>query len=344
MSDNQHKLLVFGKRLTRDNPNKVGGVIVLFEMLVTELESNNINHEVVDLNWRNYPSFFSAYVHIVSRLLTSGFKYSHISLHGTYREFIYLAAVLVIAAKIVCGKQVSLRKFAGDFDIRLKKAHPITGFICNFALRHADQLFFETHRLVEHFKTINAETYWFSNTRTRSLVSTDTEYKKRFIYLGHVRPEKGIDSLLKIFPGLAADYSISIYGPLENYDAEKEFNLDNVTYHGVVESDMVANVLAEYDVLIMPTLLDSEGYPGVIIEAYSVGLPVIASNIGGIPEIVNNETGILFTPGNSSQLRNAILSFDEASYIAYHESAKKKFNEFDSEEVTRQFISAIKFQ
>ena len=178
----------------------------------------------------------------------------------------------------------------------------------------------------------------------KSLLSTDATYKKRFIYIGHVNTNKGINLLLELFPGLPEDYSISIYGPLSDEFKEKDFAVSQIRYNGVIAPDKVTDVLAEHDVLILPTQHSSEGYPGVIIEAYSVGLPVIASHIGGIPEIVNDKTGILFEPGNVEQLKQAVLSFDDANYINYQESAKNQFSEFDSSKVTQQFISAIKFQ
>lgn len=52
-----------------------------------------------------------------------------------------------------------------------------------------------------------------------------------------------------------------------------------------------------------------ENLPCVISEAHMVGIPVIATNVGGIPEMINEENGILIEPGNETQLTEAMLSF-----------------------------------
>jgi len=58
--------------------------------------------------------------------------------------------------------------------------------------------------------------------------------------------------------------------------------------------------------LIIPSLC-FENFPCVIMEAKSCGVPIIASNLGGMPEIINNrETGFLFEPGNPDDLCKTI--------------------------------------
>ena len=60
------------------------------------------------------------------------------------------------------------------------------------------------------------------------------------------------------------------------------------------------------DVVVLPSL--SENFPVVALEAMSSGKPVIASRVGGIPELVsNNKNGILVSPGNVEQMVEALL-------------------------------------
>lgn len=59
------------------------------------------------------------------------------------------------------------------------------------------------------------------------------------------------------------------------------------------------------DVFVLPTL--AEGTPNSIIEAMAHGLPVIASAVGGIPDLITQETGILVPPGNHQELSNAMM-------------------------------------
>jgi glycosyltransferase involved in cell wall biosynthesis len=64
--------------------------------------------------------------------------------------------------------------------------------------------------------------------------------------------------------------------------------------------------IAQAKILVLPSL--REGFPRVILEAMSVGTTVIATNVGGIPEIINtSDVGILIQPGNVEQLTQAIV-------------------------------------
>ena len=62
------------------------------------------------------------------------------------------------------------------------------------------------------------------------------------------------------------------------------------------------------DILVVPSI-SKEGLPNVILEAFSMKLPVVASDIGGISEVVRNRyTGYLVEPSNLDDLVNAMLS------------------------------------
>ena len=67
-------------------------------------------------------------------------------------------------------------------------------------------------------------------------------------------------------------------------------------------------VFARVDITVLPSLY-KEGLPNVLLESMAMGVPVIASRLGGVPEIVlQGETGYMVKPGNSGQLADAILT------------------------------------
>ena len=84
--------------------------------------------------------------------------------------------------------------------------------------------------------------------------------------------------------------------------------LPNVSFTGFV--DNVGDYLAALDVFILPS--NREGIAAILLDAMDRGLPVIASRVGGVPEIVGSGNGILIDPGNTAQLRDAILALRDS--------------------------------
>ncbi len=83
-----------------------------------------------------------------------------------------------------------------------------------------------------------------------------------------------------------------------------------VSFPGAISHDQVYSILAEHDIMVMPSRQESFGVAAL--EASAAGLPVIASKIGGIPEVViNGETGILVSPENPELLAGAITKLAE---------------------------------
>jgi glycosyltransferase involved in cell wall biosynthesis len=79
-----------------------------------------------------------------------------------------------------------------------------------------------------------------------------------------------------------------------------------VFFRGRLPLNQIASKYMEYDIMAMPSL--SESFGVAALEASSVGLPVIASNVGGIPEVVKDGvTGILVRPGDPEALADAII-------------------------------------
>jgi glycosyltransferase involved in cell wall biosynthesis len=119
-------------------------------------------------------------------------------------------------------------------------------------------------------------------------------------FVGRITPAKGIKSLLEsarttgIPIHLAGDYS-------EMADLVKEAPL-NVKFEGHLNRDQLSSFYRNARCLVVPST-SYECSPVVIAEAMSYGLPVIASKIGGIPELVDDGiTGILFDPNNTVEL------------------------------------------
>jgi len=332
-------MLLFGKQFTKNNKNKIGGVIKLFELFKVELDNNSIEYEVIDLNWRNYKNPIFAYIYIIYAIIFKVRKHKSISFHGTANEFIYLAPLVVFVSKVFC-REVSLRKFAGNFD----QVYTSSGFLkklaIEYVLRGSSYNFFETKYLVNYFSKFNSSTFWFPNVRSKNNYCSNLAYNKKFIFIGHIIKEKGIMELIDAFAQLNSEFTLDIYGPLGDNFTQESCSKGNTKYRGVLEPEDVCRVLKDYDVLVLPSY--REGYPGVIIEAFSVGVPVIASSLDSICEIVTDcENGKLIEPKNVCSIVIAVQSLDVDTVIKLKENATKSFAFYDSERITLDVITKL---
>ena len=136
----------------------------------------------------------------------------------------------------------------------------------------------------------------------------------RLLFIGRLVPRKGLDVLIAAFAQVRAsafDATLDIVG--DGPERENLLSLvgeaglaGSVRFLGVRDTVGVAAALSTADLLVVPS--SSEGLPVVIMEAMASSLPVIASNIDGIPELVRDgETGILVPPCDSVRLADAII-------------------------------------
>lgn len=122
----------------------------------------------------------------------------------------------------------------------------------------------------------------------------------RFLFVGRAERRKGVDVLLNAI-AICTDARLDIVG-MKGTDT----TIDRVTFHGPIRN---RNVIMQYYLqagyLVLPSF--AEGMPTVILEAFSSGLPVIATNVGAVNELVrDDETGFLVEPGDANALANAM--------------------------------------
>jgi glycosyltransferase involved in cell wall biosynthesis len=135
------------------------------------------------------------------------------------------------------------------------------------------------------------------------------EFRTRFVFVGSVRIEKGVDLLLQAFddPVLAQHATLHIVGAATDRALiERAKANGSVRYVGMVERDVIHAEMAKYDCLVLPSRRD--GFGMVVAEAMSVGLPVIVSNQTGASCIVEEfpEAGRI-TDCDVYKLREALL-------------------------------------
>jgi glycosyltransferase involved in cell wall biosynthesis len=125
-----------------------------------------------------------------------------------------------------------------------------------------------------------------------------------FLYCGRLSREKGIETLIKA--AILSKISLKIVGDGPLFEEYAKLNLKNIELVGFKHGDELRSLVRNSSFVIVPSEV-YENNPLTIIESYSTGKPVIASRIGGIPEIVDNgETGYLFEAKSVKDLTKKI--------------------------------------
>lgn len=139
--------------------------------------------------------------------------------------------------------------------------------------------------------------------------------RENYLYVGELVAHKGIEFLIRAFRELNAKSGqkpkkLSIIGSGELKDEILGINDDNIQYIGTRAHAEVLKIISERYCLIVPSLC-YENSPTVIFEALTQSIPVIAANVGGIPEIINEYGGLLFKPNDNIGLFNAMQDLEK---------------------------------
>jgi glycosyltransferase involved in cell wall biosynthesis len=134
----------------------------------------------------------------------------------------------------------------------------------------------------------------------------------KLIYIGRITFEKGLHILIDAVSTFKEhQIELDIYGQSTDFKYEsdlklKSLHLKNVKWKGILKKEEVQSTIINYDFLCLCSNF-SEMSPLVIQEAFSVGVPVIASNVYGNAEQINNGyNGLLFQNNNVNSLREAL--------------------------------------
>jgi glycosyltransferase involved in cell wall biosynthesis len=138
-----------------------------------------------------------------------------------------------------------------------------------------------------------------------SQVEVNRKTEGYVLFLGRLDPEKGVNTLLEAWIRLDIPLKIRGSGRLDESARNfvKQHGLDHIEFVERLDANELAKLIGNARFLIMPSEGYYETFGMVIIEAFSGGVPVLASNLGVVPELVTDkQTGLLFEAGNASDL------------------------------------------
>ena len=162
----------------------------------------------------------------------------------------------------------------------------------------------------------------------------------KLLFIGTISEDKGVDDLIELNRRLASK-TVDFYG----YTKEQKYlNNKDFNYKGVLDPAQVLKTMQSYDYLVLPTTWYGEGYPGVIIEAFSIGLPVISTNFRAIPELITHDyNGFLVEPGNVDSLISLVSLIEEGvDYSSLSAHSKALFlKSFESNLLHKAFFKKL---
>lgn len=168
-----------------------------------------------------------------------------------------------------------------------------------------------------------------------------------FLFIGNLHKSKGIEYLIETFKSIN-NKNIKLIicgkGQLEHYVKQAALADKRIIYKGAVYETDKKNVLLESDVLIIPSIW-YEPFGRVIIEAYKYGMPVIGTDMGGIPEVIdNNLTGVIVNAYNKSGLEAAIRYFSNRDVVNKHLcNIPKKLDKYSVKKQIDKFLEIYKY-
>lgn len=227
------------------------------------------------------------------------------------------------------------RKVAYRFVAKQSKMVAVSKDIKNFLL---DQVHIDEAKVITIHNGIDVDQYLprhEGRERTRRELGVD-ENRPVIGTIGNLYSVKGHRYLLKAALTVTEQYPDTVFlfagrGQMldELQSQARALGIyNNVRFLGFRED--VADLLDGFDIFVLPSL--SEGLPLSILEAMAANKPVVATNVGGIPEVVvDGETGLLVPPMDSAALANAMLTLLNDPGIA------RTFVEKGAERVTARF-------
>lgn len=178
-----------------------------------------------------------------------------------------------------------------------------------------------------------------------------TSHSPFVLCVTRIRESKGIEVLIEasaeviskrpdvkfiLVGNCSNDYALKLSRLLKEFKVEKNFILKGYIPH---ESDLLVELYHKAAVFVLPSPVES--LPLVLLEAMSSGLPIIASKVGGIPDLLTPNEGMLVAPGRVAELSSSILFLlnNEDVRIRLGKNAAKKAERFSWDRIAEKTAS-----
>ncbi len=340
------KRILYLANFPTNHPKSVGGITILAREVYMFLKEKglNIEHKQIRTFWKPKWQLIDYFLWIFKAPFVFR-KYDIIMIFGVMDFNVTVAPFVWLWGKLL-RKKIIYQIGGGVFHEKFQKLDLLRKYMIKKTILNSDYFFAETKSIINYFQSMGYKNMvWLPNSRPpygKEIPSK--EYAKKFVFVSRLTQNKGVDEIIDAFTKLTPDYQVDLYGPLDKKFYHERFfdRFENIHYKGLLKPEEVRDKLTEYNFLLLPTYHPGEGHPGIIIESFSVGMPVITTRWRSIPEIVTHDyNGFLIEPRNSRELLKIIQSIDQSKFLKLSRNALKSFSNFDKNIIYNKFIQAL---
>lgn len=312
------KVLFFGEIY----PNSINGVSVANLTNLNFLKEKVVVDIIIEEN--NFRDHEKISCYKIITILRQLFKVLIKSACNRY-DTLYLVFSLSILGGIKTLLAIICYRFFinGNVIIHIHRGDFFLNFYTNVFSKQLSNLIFKlTDRLIvlsdnqkvemSVFKSLKIEVL-YNTVESEQLNINVNRRNKKFIYISNYLPQKGIFELLDVFKELKDLYPnilLETYGAFSDEGIKKRilnYCDKNIYINSTVQGDEKYHKLITSDCLVLPSW--NEGQPLVILEAMSVGLPIISTKVGLIPELLGEDYVYLANPQDVNSLKDKIVEF-----------------------------------
>lgn len=311
------------------------------------LESNTL-HQHDKISTQKIKSFFKSNWLILRKSFQIRYKYFYlvfsVSTAGSIKTLF-----AIICFKFLNRGKVVLHIHRGDFFSHFLKKK------CNTIITKL--IFLLTNKIIVLSESQMKEMRFFTNIPCDVLPNTvEIEYKCNqiekqninFLFISNYLIDKGILDLLETFKCLCINYPficLKTYGAFSDNNLKNrilQYSSTNIEINQAICGVEKFKIISNADCLILPSW--NEGQPIVLLEAMSVGTPIIASNVGLIPELLDSKYNYLINPKDYISLADALTRFIESKTInkLSKELKERYYNDFSHKKHSEILLQIFK--
>lgn len=348
-------------------PPPYGGIARWTEQLLGYLSKNPIidyKHLDIAVRWRSVHGgvllrlfggsvqLFYNYLKLIINLIV-GFNIVHLTSSGSFglvRDLIFSFTTKIFLAKFI----IHIR-FGRIPDIFESKNYEY--YLLSLIFKFSDKVICidqKTYRfLSDYYGVLPSKFYLIPNCIDYSFENESVEYseKKNIIsFVGWIKKEKGVEELVSAFLNLGvSDWQLNLIGLVDQnflIKLEDKYSLSdkqNVHFMGNLDNSAVLLELTKSRIFALPSY--TEGFPNVVLEAMATKNSIVATKVGAIPEMLENQAGILVDVADPKGLEDALnfLLQDYSLQCRLSENAFQRCKEIYSiETVVNQYFSVWK--